>query len=181
MGEGGGDLWRTGLSRRRMIWLLLHPHPLSHISTLSLFLSLLVRHRFSILTEVGRGGGETNHTTARSLVLYKSFNTLWSLLFYMVTALIRRDPLRQCPFRQHGRGGGILSSIFYLLYFYIFHLFFCIFTDFCPICSWNFCVIYFLNSFSQNYKCCYFFNFRPHKFLTKFTSKLANFLYLCFH
>jgi hypothetical protein len=78
----------------------------------------------------GGGGEEPNYTTARSLVLYKSFSTLWSLLFSVVTALVRRDPLRQRSLRQHGRGGGILSGIFYLLNFYIFHLFFCIFTDF---------------------------------------------------
>ncbi len=51
---GGGqrvlnDLWRTRLSRCRMIWFLTpHPSPTSPVSKLSLFLSFLVCRRSSI-------------------------------------------------------------------------------------------------------------------------------------
>ncbi len=57
------DLLRTRLSRCRMIWLLLHILPLSPVGKLTIFLSLPVRSRSSLLT--GRrgdgqdmGGGE---------------------------------------------------------------------------------------------------------------------------
>ncbi len=55
------DLWRTRLSRRRMIWLL--PHPLPHplpppISKFSIFLSLPLYRRSSLLTEGGGGNGQ---------------------------------------------------------------------------------------------------------------------------
>jgi hypothetical protein len=48
----------TRLSRRPLIWL--HPHPLPHspVRKLSLYLSLPVSHRSSLLTgEEGEGGG----------------------------------------------------------------------------------------------------------------------------
>ncbi len=54
-----------------------HPHPLpsSPVSKLSLYLSLHVRRRSSLLMgEEGSGGGVRG---AKSHVLYKSFNTLW--------------------------------------------------------------------------------------------------------
>ncbi len=57
----------------RLIWL----RPPPSVSKLSLFLSLPVCCRSSILRERGEGVGmEPNHTTQESLVLYKSFKTL---------------------------------------------------------------------------------------------------------
>ncbi len=55
------------------------PSPLSHQ------LSRPAKHRMTErdtlpTVEWGRGGEEPNHTTAKSLVLYKSFNTLWGNL-----------------------------------------------------------------------------------------------------
>ncbi len=59
------------------------PTPISSlVSTLSLFLSLPVCRRSSLLT--GEGGGEEGggrkepKPNKKSLVLYKSFNSLWS-------------------------------------------------------------------------------------------------------
>jgi hypothetical protein len=64
--------------RRPDSWLLAPPPSL--VSKLSLFLSLPVCRRSSLLTGdggVGKGvGEEPNHTTARSLVLLKSFSSL---------------------------------------------------------------------------------------------------------
>ncbi len=56
-------------SRRRVIWLLPHPPPTpSRVSKLSLFLSLPVSRRSSLLTGgVGREGEEPNHMTERKL------------------------------------------------------------------------------------------------------------------
>ncbi len=60
------DLQRTRLSRHRLIWFLPPPPPLSPVSKLSLFLSLSVCRRWSLLTNRGEGvGEEPYHTTAR--------------------------------------------------------------------------------------------------------------------
>ncbi len=64
------DLKKTRLSRGSMIWLL--PPPLPSISSTADPL----RKRDNLLPEEGVGE-EPNHTTARKLVIYKSFNTLW--------------------------------------------------------------------------------------------------------
>ncbi len=71
------ELRRTRLSRHRMIWLLPHPLPSTPVSKLSVFLCLPVC-RWSSFT--GGGGGEPNRRRRESLVLYKSFSTLWSPL-----------------------------------------------------------------------------------------------------
>jgi hypothetical protein len=73
------DLYRTRLSCGRIIRLLAHPPSPSAVSKLSLFLSLPMCRRSSLLTgEKGGGVGvEQNHATA----LYKSSCTLWSWLF----------------------------------------------------------------------------------------------------
>ncbi len=85
------DLWWTRLSRRRAIWLF----PLSRHQS-SLFLSLPVCRRSSLLT--GEGVGEEHfHTTAKILVLQKSFNALWSphlLLFGLRTESVFVNLLR---------------------------------------------------------------------------------------
>jgi hypothetical protein len=62
------DLKETRLSRCSMIWLL-PPHLPSVSST-----GDPLRKRYNLLTREGVGE-EPNHTTARNLVLYKSFNT----------------------------------------------------------------------------------------------------------
>ncbi len=49
------------------------PPPPCPVGKMSLFLSLPMCGRSSLL----RGGVRANHTTARMLVLFKSFNTLW--------------------------------------------------------------------------------------------------------
>ncbi len=73
------DSQRSRLSRRHMIWLLFHftPPPLPSAS-LSLFLSLPVCRRSSLLTGQGMDE-EPNHMTAQreSIVFYESLNTLW--------------------------------------------------------------------------------------------------------
>ncbi len=71
------DLYRTRLSRRRMIWLLSHPFPSPvTVSRLYLFLSLPVCRRSSLPTGEGGEVGEREIIRGReSLVLYKSFNT----------------------------------------------------------------------------------------------------------
>ncbi len=63
------NLWRTRLSRRRMIWLLPSPSP---VSKLSFFFSLAC---VSPVDGRWEGGGEEPNN-GESLVLYQSFNTL---------------------------------------------------------------------------------------------------------
>jgi hypothetical protein len=73
------DLKRAKLSCGRMIRLHTHPPSPSPVSNMSLFLSLPVSFLVE-LSEWRRGKGvgvEPNHTTAESLALSKSFNTLW--------------------------------------------------------------------------------------------------------
>jgi hypothetical protein len=90
------DFERTRLSRRRMIWLLPHQlHPPASI--LSLFLSLPVCRRSSLLTgEGGRGWGRSQIIRRReSLVLYKSFNTLRSQALPDISFL-KQTSSREC-------------------------------------------------------------------------------------
>jgi hypothetical protein len=71
---------RTRVSQRRIIWLLPPTSPPFLVSKLSLFLSLPVCRRSSLLTEGGGGGGggpiPYDGKNAHCPVLYKSFNTL---------------------------------------------------------------------------------------------------------
>ncbi len=60
---------------------LIRPFPTSPVSKLSLFFSLSVFRRSRLWWEKGGGSGRGavpyDHETAKSLALYKSFNTLW--------------------------------------------------------------------------------------------------------
>jgi hypothetical protein len=71
------------------------PFPPSTDSIFSLFLSLSVCLRSSLLTEEGRGGrwGTKSFRTRESLTLYKSFNTLWYIdqkLFTFMRTIAKR-------------------------------------------------------------------------------------------
>jgi hypothetical protein len=70
------DLQWTRLSRRRMISSAPFPSP---VSKMSLFPSLPVRRRSSLQTGEGEMGWVRSQIIRRreSLVLFKSFNTLW--------------------------------------------------------------------------------------------------------
>jgi len=71
------------------------PFPPSTDSIFSLFLSLPVCRRSSLLTEEGGGGrwGTKSFRTRESLTLYKSFNTLWYIdqkLFTFLRTIAKR-------------------------------------------------------------------------------------------
>jgi hypothetical protein len=73
------DIWGARLSRGRMIWLLAHPLPLSLVSKLDRRHTGRLRKRDDLLTgEVGKG---RVRRPQKSLVLYKSLNTLWCQCF----------------------------------------------------------------------------------------------------
>ncbi len=94
-------VWRTRLSRRRLIWLhppfLLygqHVVSLSHSSCVSPVELPEGRGVF------GGGGWKVNHTTGRKPGPYKSFNTLWSWSFIYNSIL-----------------SGVRDNICYMLHF----------------------------------------------------------------
>ncbi len=64
-----------------MIWLLRHSHPPSPVSKLSLFVSFRVCCQSSFISDRREGGVERVSSQIirpkESLVLYKSFNSLW--------------------------------------------------------------------------------------------------------
>ncbi len=83
--ENSYGLEKTSLSRRRMSLLLPPPHP--HLPSKSclcfpVFLCFADRAYWQEKWEE-RVGEEPNHTTARSLILYKLFNTLCLTVIYM--------------------------------------------------------------------------------------------------
>jgi hypothetical protein len=65
-----------------MIWLHVHPLPLSPVRKLSFFLSLPVFRRSTLLAGEGEGGRARSQIIRprESLVLFKSVNTLWDSL-----------------------------------------------------------------------------------------------------
>jgi hypothetical protein len=81
------NLWRTRLSRRRMIWLLPFPSPVSSASCLS----------FSVLREMGGGGEEPNNTVdgekpgPLSIIQYSRVGAINHLLAYMGLPFISRQ------------------------------------------------------------------------------------------
>ncbi len=74
------DLWRTRLSCRRMIWLLPRPLPPSPVNKLSLFLSLPVCCRSSLLTgERGRVWGRAKSYNGEKASSSINHSILWQL------------------------------------------------------------------------------------------------------
>jgi hypothetical protein len=91
--RGLNDLPRARLSCGRMIRLHAHPLPLSSISKLSLFLSLPVCRRSSLLTGEGEGlgvGVEPNHTTVRRLGLLYILSDGYRASLFLLIALSGR-------------------------------------------------------------------------------------------
>ena len=78
------DLQRARLSFGPTIWLLATLLPPSPVSKLSLFLSLFVCRRSSLMT--GEGGSQIIRRR-ECLVLYKSFNALWLACSYRHTGM----------------------------------------------------------------------------------------------
>ncbi len=80
------DIWRTKISRGRMIWLLAHPHSPSPISKLDQRHTGRLRKRKTCWRErVGRGWMRSRIIRPQeSLVFYKAFSTLWVCTVYII-------------------------------------------------------------------------------------------------
>jgi hypothetical protein len=74
------DLKRARISHGRMIWLLARPLPSTSVSVSKLERATHRKTEIERQLAHGKGGKrvgeEPNYTTAKGLVLYKSFNTL---------------------------------------------------------------------------------------------------------
>ncbi len=86
------------------------PPPLSPVSELSLFLSLPVCRRSSLLK--GEGEEPNNTTATKSLILYKSFNTRCDNLNSRARGLRGLPPLMKVVFQEAvGQGSAERSGV----------------------------------------------------------------------
>ncbi len=143
-----------------MIWLLSTPSPsLTSSNCLSFSVILCVAGR-AYWRRQGGGGGKPNHTTARSLVLSIPFNTLYYSLWLLPwSGETHYDSVLSDSMEEEEASCQVFFYI--LLVFLICHrLFYNLFIRMVIGIYWffsllqyslNFCVFYFLTSFSPNF------------------------------